>query len=157
MHLISSPFTWVHKRIMPVILGVVCVLATVGGIAGAIKSGDPRFFFITLLPVTIGAPVWWYVIRPLVDAVWLDEPDLVVRTGGDEVRIPLSSVDSVTASYFTNPERITLKLREFGPFGDSIVFLPPTRYFRMPFSTHPLADELRDLVRRHTYPELRQS
>jgi hypothetical protein len=153
MRLISSPFAWVHKRILPVGVGVVFLLVFVGAVFGAVRANQPALAFFPLL-ATVWFFIWWYVIHPLADLVWLDESDLVVRKGGLEERVPLSGVEKVEQSYFTNPERLTLHLAAPGPLGDKIVFLPPIRYFRMPFSTHPLAEELRDLVRQHTHPEL---
>ena len=89
------------------------------------------------------------MLRPLVDGVWLDLPDLVVHYGGLEERIALGSIETVVGSTFTNPERITLTLRESGPFGDKIVFLPPKRSFHLPFTSHPLAGELQDLLQQY--------
>jgi hypothetical protein len=154
MRPLSSTFTGFYKRVLPAVLGFLVLVSTVVGVVTAIRVGDPKIFFLPLLFATIWFLVWHYIIRPLADEVWLDESDLVVRKGGLQESIPLRDVETVEASYLTNPERITVKLREHGPFGNKIVFLPPTRYFRMPFTTHPLADELRDLVRQHTYPDL---
>ena len=149
MRPLSSTLTSFYKRVVPLIGGAASLLLLIGGIAGAIQANQPAFFFFPFLLTTVWLLFWWYLLRPLVDSVWLDDADLVIRNGDLEERIVFGSIVTVEGSYFTNPERITITLREPGPFGDTIVFLPPKRYFRLPFTSHPLAGELRDIVCQH--------
>ena len=81
MRPISSTFTAFNKRVVPLIGGVASLLLMIGGVVGAIKSNQPAFFFFPLLLTTVWLVVWWSLIRPLVDGVWLDEPVDAVLIG----------------------------------------------------------------------------
>lgn len=57
------------------------------------------------------------------------------------LRVPLSDVERVSGTRFSNPERIFLDLRAPGPLGRRIAFIPPMRWLRG-FGPHPLVAEL---------------
>jgi hypothetical protein len=129
---------------------VIAVVSMFLGLALAVAQGQMP---VVVLLFPLAAPVFFYLLwrrmlAPLVDEVWLDETDFVVRNGQWEERIPVDKVCQVESLSFFNPERIVLTLREPCPFGDKIVFLPPIRLFRLPFSPHPLADELTEMIQK---------
>jgi hypothetical protein len=132
---------------MPAVGGGVLLLWSAIWVKLAVED---HVFCILLMPagaLAYGFIDWRVLLYPVVDSVSLDGPDLVVRKSGREERVPLTAIKAVYPSLFTNPERITLRLLEPGPFGDTIDFVLPWRYFRLPFSPHPLATELREIVR----------
>jgi hypothetical protein len=92
--------------------------------------------------------LWRRMLAPLVDEVWLDKTDFLVRNGQWEERIPVRAVNQAEALFFLNPERTVLTLRQPCQFGEKIVFLPPMRFFRLPFSPHPLADEFTEMIQK---------
>lgn len=81
-----------------------------------------------------------FIVWPIVDKVFLDVDEIVVRDRGKEDRISVANILNVDASTMMNPERITLTLREPCSFGKEIVFIPSFRFF--PFTRHPIAAEL---------------
>lgn len=78
--------------------------------------------------------------------VYLEGQLLIVQGWGQEIAIPISSVVETKASRWLSPEEIRLTLREPTAFGQTIVFIPKLRWFHWPFSTHPMAQELRRIV-----------
>jgi hypothetical protein len=148
MRRLSSSLTGFHKWVVPVFMAIGLVSLWLGlGISVAwgqmplealLFPPDATVFFYLL---------WRRMLAPLLDEVWLDGTDFIVRNGQWEERIPIHEVSQVEALFFFNPERIVLTLREPCPFGEKVVFLPPIRVFRTPFSPHPLAAELDEMVR----------
>jgi hypothetical protein len=76
----------------------------------------------------------------LVDEVWMAGDMIVVKNRGQVDGFPISNILNVDTSFFSNPERIVLTLREPSLFGREIVFSPPRRLW--PFCRHPIASEL---------------
>lgn len=82
------------------------------------------------------------LIWPLADEVLDGGSFLVVRRRGEEERVLLSNIVNVAMSQFTNPRRLSLRLRNPGKFGDEIVFIPATSYQWNPFARNPIAEQL---------------
>jgi hypothetical protein len=142
MRRISSTSTWWHKRALPIlsfgVLGLFALLLLLGIINGHVP--------VATLLIPLGMATFAYLLMrllrvfSLVDEVWLDGEDVVVRNSDREDRIPLSNIVTVKASIMANPETLVLILGEPCRFGDQIVFSPTFRVVR--FTRHPLADEL---------------
>jgi hypothetical protein len=150
MRPISSRWTWWHKKAFPIFWFAFLGLFSLAGLRGVIQKQVPA---LTLL-IPVGLAAFGYILMrwlvfPLVDEVWIQEEELIVRNGDKEDRFPISNIINVDASQFANPERITLTLREPSTFGREIAFSPPTRWW--PFSRHPIAQEL--LRRAHRLDE----
>jgi hypothetical protein len=141
MRRISTSLTFVNKRIFPGVWFGTLAFFTCMMIPAVFLRGEP--IFILLVPIGMAA-FGYFLMRALVfdlmDAVYLDGDDLVVRNRGDEERIPLARGINVNVTLMMNPERITLTLSEPSKFGSEITFSPPNRWW--PFSRHPLAKEL---------------
>jgi hypothetical protein len=141
MRKISTSLTFINKRVFPGLWFGLLAFFTCLALTGVFLRGEP--IFILLVPIAlavIGYAVMRTLIFDLMDEVYLDGDDLVVRNRGDEERIPLAHVINVNATLMTNPERITLTLSEPSQFGSEITFSPLHRWW--PFSRHPLAKEL---------------
>ena len=141
MRKISSSWTWWYKQVVPVIWFGFLAVFTCVWIPAVVRREVPAF---TLL-VPIGLAAFGYVIMrqlvfSLVDEVWIDGDDLVVRNRGEEARIPIADIVNVDSWGMSNPERIVLTLRTPSRFGGEIAFAPPMRLW--PFSRHPVATEL---------------
>jgi hypothetical protein len=141
MRKLSSDSTWWYKKAFPTIwfgfLGIMMVI-----ILPSVLQGEAP---VPVLLVPLGMSVVGYflmrfLVWPLVDEVYLDGDDVVVRNKGEEDRFPFSNVINVQGSEFTNPESITLNLNQPCLFGDEIKFMPPARWFG--FGKNPLANEL---------------
>jgi hypothetical protein len=146
MRQLSSRSTWWHKKAFPILwFGGLSVFVLVI-VPGVLQEQAPPF--VLLVPVgmaVLGFILLRTLVWPLVDEVYLDGNDVIVRNAGEEDRFPFSNVINVQASEMTNPERITLNLKQPCQFGDEIKFMPPSRWFK--FGRHPLAVELIDRIR----------
>jgi hypothetical protein len=116
-------------------------LFSLAGLGGVIQQRVPA---PTLL-IPAGMAAFGYVLLrwlvfPLVDEVWIQEDELIIRNGDTEDRFQISNIVNIEASECTNPETITLTLKEPSTHGREIVFSPPTRWW--PFGRHPIAQEL---------------
>lgn len=107
----------------------------------------PPFFLI--FPVLMGA-FGYFILKKLVfdlvDEVYDFGDFLVVKNNNEEVKVPLTNIKNISYSYFTNPKRVTLSLREPCAFGKEISFSPPVILTLNPFQKNPLVDELIEKV-----------
>jgi hypothetical protein len=141
MRRISSKSTWWHKKAFPTIWFGLFGLFTLVGLFSVINGRAPApALLIPLFGMAAGYSFMRWLVFSLLDEVWIDGDQIVVRNGGREDRFPLSNILNVDASLFTNPERIVLTLRQPCAFGDEVAFLPTPRFW--PFGRHPLAKEL---------------
>ena len=141
MRQLSSRMTFWHKRVFPAVSVGFLALWTSLAVPAIIKGGMPVFALL----IPIGLAVFGYffmrwLVFPLADEVFLDGDDLLVRKNDLEARIPVRQIINVDSSMMTNPERITLSLREPCVFGHEIIFSPIHRFHL--FSRHPIAEEL---------------
>ena len=91
----------------------------------------------------IGYMLFRRMLFDLVDEVWDDGDALVVKNAGVEERVPLRNIINIGYSLLTNPERVTLTLRDAGALGEEITFMPLARPFSFRWlSRNPVIDEL---------------
>jgi hypothetical protein len=104
-------------------------------------------FVPTLMIFIIGFVLYRKLISDLVDEVWLDGDQLLVKNRGEQARTALADVININASTMTNPRRITVMLRTDSRFGRDISFIPasPIR-FMSAFKPDPIATELIERV-----------
>lgn len=143
MKRISSRSTFFYKRIFPLLwFGFIAFFATIPIWANH-RSHHPLPFAFLMPPAVmavLGYVLFRYLIFDLVDEVWDDGDSLIVRNGGMEERVQLDNIINVGFSTLTNPERVTLTLREPGILGKEVTFSPPRRFLR--FRRSPIVDEL---------------
>lgn len=88
----------------------------------------------------IAAAACRYCFSDLMDDVWVEKEDFIVRLGKKTTRFPIRNVIEASASVWSTPQVIVLKLESPCLFGDEISFLPEwPRYF----STHPVIELVR--------------
>jgi len=145
MRRISSQRTFFYKRVFPVLwLGVIAFLILVGLSA----SRRSHFEAVPMLAapvmmIIVGYAVFRRLILGLTDEVWDDGDALIVKNAGVEERVALSNIINIVYSMYTNPERMTLTLREAGPLGKEITFMPMSAGFSFRWlSRNPIIDEL---------------
>lgn len=139
---LSSRSTWFSKRLFPIVwFGFVAVFFVIS-LSGALYRGDvPAFvLFIPILMAVLGYFVMKQLIFGLADEVWDAGEELVVKKHGREARIPLTDIVNVSYSVATNPQRVTLRLRQSGPFGKEITFAAPAVW--IPFAKSPVIEDL---------------
>ncbi|MGA9855347.1 MAG: hypothetical protein WBR29_08745 [Gammaproteobacteria bacterium] len=131
------------KRMFPAIwFGIIIVITTVAAIAmRASHQFQPAVFIVPLLLVVIGYFIMKILVFDIVDEVWDGGSELLVKNHGEEAHIPLANIINVNFVWFTNPNRITLTLRQPCRFGKEITFCPKGIYF-FPFSRNPIANQL---------------
>ncbi len=100
------------------------------------------FVIQPLLMAAFGFFLFRKLLWDLADEVRDGGNYLLVRRGSVEDRIALASVMNVDSSQFTNPRRITLRLRSASKLGDQIVFIPKTSFQLNPFARNPVAEAL---------------
>ena len=83
-----------------------------------------------------------------VDVLWEDREFFLIRSplAGTEERIALKNIINVGFSTMTNPERVTLTLREPCSLGKEVTFNPPRRFLTL--SRSPIIGELIERVDR---------
>jgi hypothetical protein len=138
---ISSPWTWFYKRAFPFLWYGFLGMFVAFLLPAALDRPEAAFALIPLTFMAIvGYVIMRYLLFDLMDEVWIDGDDLLLRNGGEEDRFPITNVVNVDDAQWVNPERITLTLRAPSRFGDELVFTPSKRYW--PFGKHPIAKEL---------------
>lgn len=147
MQRLSSPSTFFYKRVFPVfwfgILAAFLVFWFTSGVATHRPEAWPSAAMPVLMAV-IGYVVFRRLIFDLVDEVWLDGNQLVVKQRGESSRLDLANIMNVDSSTMTNPPRITLMLRnESSRFGKNVSFIPAGRRgFLSAFRPNPIAIDL---------------
>jgi hypothetical protein len=152
MERISSGQTFFMKRVFPVFwlgfIGVGAVVAIPASFSHTVvppRGGPPAvvFVFLPLLMLIFGVVLFRKLLWDLADSVDESRDFLLVRRGSIEQRVPFASVLDVSMSQFTNPPRLTLRLRTAGPLGDDIVFIPKAPGIRWnPFRRNEIAERL---------------
>jgi hypothetical protein len=142
MERISSGQTFFIKRIFPAFwLGIVGLFA-IGGIVSGEAWQQPQFIAIPVIMVVFGFFLFRKLVWDIADDVRDGGAFLLVRKGKIEERIRLDNVMNVSLSQFTNPRRISLRLRTPGKLGDEIVFIPRSTFQLNPFARNPVAEKL---------------
>jgi hypothetical protein len=147
MRRISSRATFSYKWLFPATwFGFVIIFAGAPIVLSLLAHQSPSASFI--IPPVIMLVIGYFFMRKflfdLVDEVWDDGNELVVRNGRREDRIRLSDIKNVGYSPMMSPPRVTLSLRKVSIFGDSVSFCAPFRF--LPFSPSPVINELIDRV-----------
>jgi hypothetical protein len=100
-----------------------------------------------LMIFIVGVALYRKLIFDLVDEVWFDGDQLLVKNRGEQGRTALADVVNINASTMTNPRRVTLMLRTDSRFGRDISFIPASPIsFMSAFKPDPIATELIERV-----------
>jgi hypothetical protein len=147
---ISSRNTFFMKRIFPVFwFGIIGLILTIGlTTAGHGAKSVPPFVFV--MPVVLLA-LGWFILRRLVldlaDEVYDEGDALRVRFGNEEERIALGNIINISFAGLSNPQRVTLTLREPGRFGREVTFSPVQTFFGpLLRTTNPIVTDLIERV-----------
>jgi hypothetical protein len=146
MRRISSKATFFYKRVFPLFwFGFIAffVLSDLFATRRTPLELTP-FLLVPVVMVVFGFVLFRRLVFDLVDEVWDDGDELIVKNAGIEERIALKDIINVGFSTMTNPERVTLTLREPSRFGKEITFSPPRRL--LTFARSPIINELIESV-----------
>jgi hypothetical protein len=146
MKRISSRSTVFYKRIFPLLwFGFLAFFVITALWASRRTHGVAvPFLVMPMLMAVIGYVLFRRLIFDLVDEVWDDGDALIVRNGGTEERVTLKNIINIGFSTMTNPERVTLTLRDPGALGKELTFSPPRRLLSLGRS--PIIGELIERV-----------
>lgn len=142
MERISSGQTFFVKKIFPVLwLGIVLSIA-VAGVASGAAWNQPQMLIGPAVMAVVGMVLFRKLIWGVADDVRDGGTFLLVRKGAIEERVQLANVMNVSMSQFTNPRRLTLRLRTPGRLGDEITFIPKAPSRINPFARNAVAEKL---------------
>ena len=142
METISSGRTFMIKRVFPVFwCGFLVLFVAVGAADGGVFR-QPGLLVMPVLMLVVGVALFRKLLWNLADDVRDGGDFLLVRRGQLEERLPLANVMNVSMSQFTNPRRLTLRLRTPGKFGDEVAFIPRSPFQINPFARNPVAEML---------------
>jgi hypothetical protein len=145
MNVISTS-TFFFKKAFPILWAGIIVMASFTAIAAGALSKAPFFLVGPVFMLAVGFFVFRKFVWDLADEVRDGGSFLVVRRGDVEERVQLTDVMNVSMTQFTNPPRLSLRLRKPGRFGDEIVFIPKMPALRFNrFARNEIAE---DLIRR---------
>jgi hypothetical protein len=154
---VISTSTFFIKKVFPVFwIGIILVISSTAIASGALSEA-PFFLVGPVLMLAIGVFVFRKFVWDLADEVKDGGSFLIVRRGDVEDRVQLSNVMNVSMTQFTNPPRLSLRLRTPGKFGDEVVFIPKQQAFRFNrFARNPVAEDLIQRVDRARLEDARR-
>ena len=134
MRQLSSKSTFLMKRAFPTVwLGFLAVFGVTSFLNGAFRQ-DPMFAVVPILMAIFGLFFFRALLWKLSDSVFYHGDYLVAQRSGVEARIPIANIMNVSASSFSNPKTVTLRLIQASALGQVVSFIPAT-----PFTLNPLA------------------
>ena len=142
MESLSSAMTFFMKRLFPALWFGFLAVFLIGGIVSGAWREAPLFIIQPLLMAAFGLFLFRKLVWDLADEVRDGGTFLLIRKGGLEERVLLSNVININVSQFSNPSRISLRLRTPGKMGDEVVFIPKTTFRLNPFARNALAEKL---------------
>ena len=144
MKRLSSPVTPWNKHLYPLL--PLAVLAGLGMVfwRHPEASIDPRIMGLIAAISVVAILPSWFLLRGLIDEVWMTDNGLLLRARGEEVRIVWSQIESISSTRWLNPPRVTVHLKRDCRFGRRFVFNPTWRAFEL--TEHPVVAELRQHI-----------
>lgn len=141
MQRISSKSTFVSKRVFPIFwFGFLALFVVIAVFARTSARELLPFVIVPAIMAVGGYFVMKRLVFDLVDEVWDGGDFLLIKSKGEQERIPLDAIVNVSFSAASSPQRATLKLRTPGRFGSEVSFLPVAGFF--PFGRNEVIDRL---------------
>ena len=144
---ISSAWTHFCKFVFPVIW--------IGFLSVPVLSEGPWILWFLSPLLILSAALYHIFVSPL-KTVRIDDKAFYVSNYRKEIRIPFSQVDKVTDNRVMNTKPVTIHFRTETESGRRVVFMPTINLSSW-MSSHPIADELRDLIRQGNRLDAAQS
>jgi hypothetical protein len=124
------------------VLGVVGASVGIFARMSQAQTIEPALLIFPIFMLGVLSFVFYVIFHGLVDEVWDDGDALVVKDKGQQVRVPLYEIINVGYSQMSNPQRITLTLRNLTLLGREISFVPERTYTWGFWGRNKLIDEL---------------
>jgi hypothetical protein len=139
---ISSPTTFISKKILPLLwFGFLAYFAVRTLLRGAAQK-DPLLLVFTVLVAVLGYVMLKKFVWSLADEVYDGGDFLLIKNRGEEERVALANIMNVSVATYPNPSRITLRLENPGKLGREITFAPAARSALNPFAKNQIAEDL---------------
>lgn len=138
----SGSYTFFSKKVFPVLWFGFLVFFVISTVATGAVEKDFMFLVVPVLMAVFGFFLMKKLVWDLVDEVYDGGDFLLVKSGGKEDRVALSNIMNVSASRYTNPPRITLRLVVPGKFGKEIAFAPVSAFTLNPFAKNEVEEDL---------------
>lgn len=146
MEAVLSRSTFFTRRVFPLLcIGWALAWAAVA-LPDRMWERDPLFLVGPALMIVIAVFLYRRLGSNLVDEVRDAGSFLVVRKGDVEDRVAFGDILHINASSVSYPDRLTLRLRTPGKFGDEIDFLVGKS--RWPLDPRPSKEIAESLIRR---------
>jgi hypothetical protein len=147
---LSSRITPLYRWVIPSILTIAAVLV-IWRLGRVGMPGRPDVAAVILAVAIAAGLIFLARVLDKGKTVWIDGETLIVADHRTEIRVNLSDIKSADTTRFIKPDRVRVRFSRPTKFGDSIVFFPPSHWFRFSLR-HPLAAELERLAAeaRHT-------
>lgn len=147
MQRLSSRSTFFFKRVFPAFWFGFLALWTVAWAGSAVATHNMKMLAVLpgpLIMALFGYALFKWLLFGLVDEVWLEGDQLLVRNRGEQSHVPLANIINVNASVMVSPPRITLSLRQASAaLGKDISFMPIGRTSLLAaFKPSPVAADL---------------
>lgn len=152
MRTISTSLTFVQKVLSPIFFPLIWVVFWWLGY----WSNYTQIFGLFAITAFIGSVGWYYLVGWSTKIVRIDDNNLYVSNFRREITIPIADIESVSDLVFSEPRRVTIKLRRPSEFGSTIVFLAKYRWYSG-LDALPIVDELNRLAagkRNEFYPSM---
>ena len=149
MRRLSSSSTVFYKRVFPLLWFTVVAFSGAMMWLVPTRAGQPVWPQFLPLPfmLIVGFLVYRKLIANLLDEVWLDGDNLLLKNRREQLRVALRDVININVSRMFNPRRITVMLRTNSRFGRDLSFIPASpRGLFSAFKPDPIATELIERV-----------
>jgi hypothetical protein len=137
------------KFVLPAfwLMGFIAATALSFGGTLAFDPAPPPAMKWMFLAVTLAgaASLYWFCMR--LKRVEMDDVALYVSNYLQETSVPLQDIDDVRENRWVNIRPVTVTFRTATDFGERVVFMPTTRWWRF-WREHPVVDELRRAAQR---------
>ncbi len=142
---ISSLLTFSSKFVLPTLFVIGSLNVMILGPSSRSVNDETPIGLFYLISIVFGALAVWNGWR--LKWVAIDEKNqrLYVSNYRKEVMIPFSEIEDAAEFFFSDPRRITIRLRNPTEFGQKIVFLATYRFGGWLSGPHPIVNELRQL------------
>lgn len=104
------------------------------------------FFIIFVIGLTV---IKAYFFLKVMDVELNTAGYFVVSNFGKFLKIPLQDIKKISKSYFFTPTITWITLNKPSKFGKKIAFIPKSHFWSSFFGSHPVVDELEDLISLH--------
>jgi hypothetical protein len=126
------------------LFGAGTAMLWIGGFDGAKAPPPLEMKWVFLLAWIAGSTMMWFLCARN-KRVEIDDSFIYVSNYVREISVPLDQIETVSENRWMNPRQVAIRFHSDTGFGQTIQFIPKTRFFGF-WSSHPVVAELRGLA-----------